>query len=105
MTRRLVVFLTHGPEALANYYGPRALAALETVAEVRRHDREVVWNEITLAEAARDCDIIVSDRRVEGSATLLLQLPKLLAFCRCAVDIRNIDLAAASRLGILVTRA
>ena len=29
------IFLTHPPEALANYYGPRAVAGLEALDEVR----------------------------------------------------------------------
>lgn len=105
MTRRPVVFITHSPAALANYYGPRALAALEAVADVQRSDSDIVWSETSLAEAARDCDIIVSDRRSEGGAGLLERMPRLVAFCRCAVDIRNVDVAAANRLGILVTQA
>ena len=32
-------------------------------------------------------------------------MPKLVAFLRCAIDIRNIDVAAASRAGVLVTQA
>jgi len=104
MTQRPIVFITHSPQARANYYGPRALAALEAVAEVRRSESDVVWTDVTLAEAAKDVDIIVSDRRSEGGAGLLERLPHLVAFCRCAVDIRNVDVAAASRLGILVTQ-
>jgi D-3-phosphoglycerate dehydrogenase / 2-oxoglutarate reductase len=33
------------------------------------------------------------------------QLPELVAFVRCAVDIRNVDVGAASANGVLVTRA
>jgi D-3-phosphoglycerate dehydrogenase len=33
------------------------------------------------------------------------RLPSLVAFVRCAVDIRNIDVPAASRAGVLVTQA
>jgi D-3-phosphoglycerate dehydrogenase len=33
------------------------------------------------------------------------QLPDLVAFVRCAVDIRNVDVGAASASGVLVTRA
>jgi D-3-phosphoglycerate dehydrogenase len=33
------------------------------------------------------------------------RLPKLKAFVRCAIDIRNIDVAAASKAGVLVTQA
>jgi D-3-phosphoglycerate dehydrogenase len=47
----------------------------------------------------------VSYRVQPGSAELLQRLPHLLAFCRCAVDIRNVDIAAASAKGILVTQA
>ena len=103
--RRAEVFITHSPSALANYYGPRALAGLEAVANVRRHADEIEWTAQTLAAAAQDCDIIVSDRRAEGGADLLARLPQLVAFCRCAVDIRNVDVAAASKHGILVTQA
>ena len=104
MTRPLV-FVTHGPGALANYFGPRALAGLEAVAQVRCNASEDAWTAPTLAAAAQGCDIIVSDRRADGSAELLARLPQLVAFCRCAVDVRNIDLAAASTHGILVTQA
>ena len=41
----------------------------------------------------------------EGRGEIFPQLPKLRAMVRCAVDIRNIDVAAASRAGVLVTRA
>ena len=102
---RLTVFMTHSPSALANYYGPRALGALQAVAAVQRGAAESDWTAQTLAAAARDCDIIVSDRRAACSAELLARLPRLLAVCRCAVDIRNIDVAAASAQGILVTQA
>jgi len=99
------VFITHSPQALANYYGPRALAALEAVATVVRRADDAPWTAASLAAAAIDCDIIVSDRSAEGSAELLHGLPRLRAFCRCAVDIRNVDVAAASAQGILVTQA
>ncbi len=102
---RPVVLLTHGPGALANYYGAKALAGLQAFADVRVNRGDGEWNAQTLAAAAQGCDIIVSDRRAEGSAELLALLPQLVAFCRCAVDIRNVDVAAASAHGILVTQA
>ena len=102
---RTKVFITHYPEALTQYYGARALAALEALAEVQRSARAEPWSDAALVAAARQCDIIVSDRRTEFSAALLAQLPRLVALCRCAVDIRNIDLAAASAQGVLVTQA
>jgi len=99
------LFLTHTPSALANYYGERALAALRAVADVHLHDSEAPWSVDTLAVAAQHCDIVISDRQAEAPAALLQRLPKLVAFVRCAVDIRNIDVPAASALGVLVTRA
>jgi D-3-phosphoglycerate dehydrogenase len=98
------VFISHGPAALTNYYGPKALAGLRALAEVRTNPHESCDIPMLL-ELARDCDLIVADRQTEGSAELLRGLPQLVAFCRCAVDIRNIDVAAASAEGILVTQA
>jgi D-3-phosphoglycerate dehydrogenase / 2-oxoglutarate reductase len=102
---RAQVLLTHGPNALANYYGERALAALRTVADVQLHASDAPWSVDSLAAAAQHCDVVVSDRRAEAPAVLLQRLPRLVAFVRCAVDIRNIDVPAASALGILVTQA
>ena len=103
--KRLHIFLTHGPHALAHYYGPRALAGLEALGELRRNDTDEVLSVDDMVKRAHDCDIIVSYRVQPGSAELLQRLPNLLAFCRCAVDIRNVDVPAASANGILVTQA
>ncbi len=105
MSNKPTVFITHDPQTLVNYYGPRALAALETLATVKRRHDDAPWTAQSLAAAAAGCDIIVSYRSAEGSAELFESLPKLLAFCRCAIDIRNIDVPAASAHGILVTQA
>ena len=58
-----------------------------------------------LVAAAADCDLVVSYRQSPAPAALFERLPQLVAFLRCAVDIRNVDVAAASRAGVLVTRA
>jgi D-3-phosphoglycerate dehydrogenase len=58
-----------------------------------------------LIAAARDCDVILSDRATAGPADVFAALPALRAFLRCAVDIRTIDVVAASAAGVLVTRA
>ncbi len=104
-TKRPTIFLTHGPDALANYYGARALAGLEALGSVRRADRDQTWTAADLVQMAQGCDLIVSYRNAAGSAELFAELPQLVAFCRCAVDIRNIDVAAASAQGVLVTQA
>ncbi len=58
-----------------------------------------------LIDAARGTRIIVADRAVPADAALFDALPELQAFCRGAVDIRTVDVAAASAAGVLVTRA
>jgi D-3-phosphoglycerate dehydrogenase / 2-oxoglutarate reductase len=105
MNRKPSVFITHDPQALENYYGPRALAALESIAHVKRRHDSAPWTPESLAAAAARGEIIVSDRSAEGTAALFESLPQLRAFCRCAIDIRNVDLSAASAHGILVTQA
>lgn len=99
------VFLTHPQDALRNYYGSEAIAALQAFADVRFNplDHELALHE--LVEAARGSECIVSYRGTSGSEELFARLPRLISFSRCAIDIRNIDVEAASRHGILVTQA
>ena len=99
------ILLTHSPEALRLYYGERALAGLRELGEVRLHHGSEPLEGEKLIEAARDCDLLVSYRQSPGPAVLFERLPKLKAFLRCAIDIRNVDVAAASKAGVLVTQA
>jgi D-3-phosphoglycerate dehydrogenase len=99
------IFLTHVPDMLHNYYGERALAALKQLGEVRINPTGRVLDASGLTQAARGCEIIVSDRQTPGPAEFFRQAPDVVAFLRCAVDIRNIDVEAASAAGVLVTRA
>ena len=99
------VLLTHTPDFRRQYYGERSLKRLQAVAQVELNEADEVLDASALIEAARDVDIVVADRVTEGRGKIFPQLPKLRAFVRCAVDIRNIDVAAASAAGVLVTRA
>jgi D-3-phosphoglycerate dehydrogenase / 2-oxoglutarate reductase len=101
----LKILLTHSPEALELYYGPRALAGLKEVGDVQLHSGSSPLDGEALIRAAHDCELIVSYRQSPGPAALFERLPKLKAFLRCAIDIRNVDVAAASRAGVLVTQA
>src|SRR6185312_15919917 len=104
--RMTTVFLTHTPDMLANYYGERALTALRKLTAVKFNETgKVLDDPRALAEAARGCAIIVSDRQTPGPAAFFPLASDLVAFLRVAVDIRNIDVAAASAQGILVTHA
>jgi D-3-phosphoglycerate dehydrogenase / 2-oxoglutarate reductase len=101
----LKILLTHSPEARALYYGDRALQGLRQLGDVKLHDGAQPLEGEALIAAAADCDLIVSYRQSPGAAALFERLPRLAAFLRCAIDIRNVDVAAASRSGVLVTQA
>jgi len=101
----LKILLTHTPDFRRQYYGERSVSGLQALAEVRFHDAGAPLDAAGIVQAAQDVDIIVADRMTEGPGEIFPRLPKLRAFVRCAVDIRNIDVNAASAAGVLVTRA
>ena len=98
------VFVTHNPEDLDAYYA-KALVELRKIADVVLNptDRDLTTPE--LIEAANGCEVIVAHRATPGEAELFAELPDLLAFLRCAVDISTIDVDAASTAGVLVGQA
>jgi D-3-phosphoglycerate dehydrogenase / 2-oxoglutarate reductase len=99
------IYLTHTSEARKNYYGERALGELRALGDVSFNalDRTLTLDEFVTAAAGHD--IVVASREAAAPAALFERLPDLVAFCRVAMDIRNIDVDAASRHGVLVTRA
>jgi D-3-phosphoglycerate dehydrogenase / 2-oxoglutarate reductase len=99
------VLLTHTPQARRQYYGERSLNGLKALAQVVLHEADEALDAAGLIDVACDVDIIVADRLTEGRGEIFAGLPKLRAFVRCAVDIRNVDVEAASAAGVLVTRA
>ena len=101
----LKVLLAHTPQMRRDYYGERSLNGLRAVAEVKLHEGDDALDAAALIEAARDVDIIVADRMTPGPGEIFRRLPELRALVRCAIDIRNIDVAAASAAGVLVTHA
>ena len=78
---------------------------MRAVGQVTLHDGATPLEGEALIAAAKDCDLIVSYRQSPGPAALFERLPRLKAFLRCAIDIRNVDVAAASKVGVLVTQA
>src|ERR1700759_4590928 len=99
------VLLTPTPDFRRQYYGERALSGLQAIADVKLHEGDEALDAAGLVAAAQDVDIIVADRVTEGRGGIFPRLPKLRAMGRGAVDIRNIDVGAASAVGVLVTRA
>ncbi|VIO76146.1 (S)-sulfolactate dehydrogenase [Bradyrhizobium ivorense] len=99
------VLLAHTPQMRRDYYGERSLSGLRAVADVKLHKGDDALDAAALVCAAEEVDIIVADRMTAGPGEIFPLLPKLRAFVRCAVDIRNIDVSAASAAGVLVTQA
>jgi D-3-phosphoglycerate dehydrogenase len=99
------ILLTHTPHMRDNYYGARALAGLQALGDVTLHQGSETLEGAALIAAAQGCDLIVADRATALPAAIFDGLGSLRAALRCAVDIRNIDVATASSHGILVTRA
>lgn len=99
------ILLTFNPAARALYYGNKALAGLRKLGEVRLHEQEAALSGAALIAAAAGCQAVVSDRQTAAPAALFAAIPELAVFLRCAMDIRNIDVDAASAAGVLVTQA
>lgn len=99
------VLVTHPRSQLSTYFGEQALERLREVAQVRLNSLDEDLARAHLADAAQGCAAVVAYRQTPVDATVLAALPDLLAVVRCAVDIRTIDVPAASRHGILVTQA
>jgi D-3-phosphoglycerate dehydrogenase len=100
-----IILLTHTPEMRRNYYPEEALAGLRALGDVRLHEAAEPLEADRLIAAAQGVRLIVADRMTPGPAEVFWALPELWAFLRVAVDIRNIEVEAASAAGVLVARA
>ena len=99
------LLLTHVPQARQQYYGARALGRLRELVDVTLHEGSAPLDAKGLIVAARDCDYVIADRATPVPGEVFAGLPKLKVVMRSAIDIRNIDQAAASKAGVLVTHA
>jgi D-3-phosphoglycerate dehydrogenase len=99
------LLLTHVPQARRQYYGARALGRLQQLVDVVLHEGAAPLTPQGVIEAAREVDLIIADRATAVPGEIFAGLPKLRALMRSAIDIRNIDVHAASRAGVLVTNA
>lgn len=102
MTR---ILLTYPRSDLNAWYGPQAQQALSELGELVLREDDGALDEDALIELADGCDLIISDKPTAGSERLFRARPQLQAFLRCAMDLRGIDVEAASRHGVLVTHA
>src|SRR5262249_44503059 len=96
---------THVPQARQQYYGARALARLQELVDVRLHEGNVPLDPKGVIAAAHACDFIIADRTTPVPGEVFASLPNLTVVMRSAIDIRSIDVAAASKAGVLVTHA
>ena len=99
-----MILLTHTNAVRELYYGPRAVTALQALGNVRLN-RDGPMTGDKLIRAAAGCQVIIADRAVPAPAGLFEALPDLVAFVRNAVDIRTVDVPAASAAGVLITQA
>lgn len=98
------VLITHNNDLLVNFYSLEAVEQLREFCDVRLNGTDEPLTGADLVKAASDCDIVISDRLAAGTPEVFDGLPNLVAYLRCAVDMRNIDVEAASRNGTLVAR-
>jgi D-3-phosphoglycerate dehydrogenase len=99
------LLLTHVPQARQQYYGASALARLQELVDVVLHEGDAPLDPKGVIAAAHDADFIIADRSTQVPGEIFAGLPKLKVVMRSAIDIRNIDVAAASKAGVLVTHA
>ncbi len=102
---RPLVLVTHPRNRLETYFGATAMANLLRVAEVRCNPTDDDLSGAALVQAARGCAVMIAYRQTPVDAASCAGLVDVRAIVRCAVDIRTIDVAAASAQGILVTQA
>lgn len=99
------LLLTHVPQARHQYYGAGALTRLHELVEVVLHQGAAPLDAKGVIAAARDVDLIIVDRSTPLPGEIFAALPDLKVVMRSAIDIRNIDVVAASQAGVLVTHA
>jgi D-3-phosphoglycerate dehydrogenase / 2-oxoglutarate reductase len=105
IAQHLRILLTHPTDALAHYFGEAPLAALRGMGRVCLNPGSNTWTEAELVERVMGHDVVVLDRATPAGAAVFDADARLAAVCRVAVDIRNIDVVAASARGVLVTQA
>jgi D-3-phosphoglycerate dehydrogenase len=99
------VFVSHPTDKVDMYFGDRATAALRAFAEVRFNPEPRDLSTAELIANARGCDALIAYRQTPAPKAVFCDLPDLVAFLRCAMDIRTVDVSAASANGVLVMRA
>ncbi|QYO75636.1 NAD(P)-dependent oxidoreductase [Devosia salina] len=98
------VLLPHPLDDMILLYGRGLLDRLDPLASLVLNEDGRHWSAEEVIDRAGDCDVILSFGVTPAGSDLFAALQRLRAFMRWAVDIRNIDVTAASAAGVLVTR-
>jgi D-3-phosphoglycerate dehydrogenase len=99
------VLLTHNHDLLKHFYGNKAVEQLKALPiELIMNDSDEPLRGDALVKAAEGCEVVISDRLAAGPREVMSRLKDVKTFIRCAVDIRNIDVDAASDANILICR-
>ncbi len=99
------IYLTFHRDVLDLRFGPENLEALRRLGNIVLNESPKPLGTEQLIEAACCCEVILADRLTPGRAELFDNSPHLVAFVRGVTDVREVDVEAATRNGILVTRA
>jgi D-3-phosphoglycerate dehydrogenase / 2-oxoglutarate reductase len=101
---RPTILVAYPPERRPRLYPDWALERLRALGDVRELRASVDAGELAWLAEADGIDVVISDRLVAAPAEAFARLPRLRAFVRGAMDIRTVDVTAASRHGVLVVR-
>jgi len=82
---------------------PDVIERLRTRFEVEANQEDRVFSTAELAARLADKDAVLTTASERVTAELLAAAPRLKAVCNIAVGYNNIDVAAASRAGVMVT--
>ena len=82
---------------------PEGLAVLDGRADVRTNDADVAMDAAALAKHAAGAQVLLTTADTPVTEALLEQLPELKLIANIAVGYNNIDVAAATKRGIVVT--
>jgi glyoxylate/hydroxypyruvate/2-ketogluconate reductase len=94
----------HKPKILlARAIFPEVISRLEQHFEVESNQADHIFNGAELLEKLRDKDGVIATASEPISAELLSACPRLKAVCNQAVGYNNIDVAAATKAGVMVT--
>lgn len=82
---------------------PDVIQRLETYFDVESNPADTIYSETELIERLRDKDGVFANPADRISGNLIQACPQLKAVCNMAVGYNNIDIAAATQAGIMVT--